>query len=124
MKALGVHCIAEFYNCDAAILNNHKHIRKVFVEAAKDSGATIVKVAFHKFNPWGVSGVVVIAESHLTIHTWPEYGYAAVDIFTCGDLINNNQILEKIKKGLGAKSCSTSVIQRGILAENQKSLFN
>ena len=58
------------------------------VEAAEAARATIVKSVFHTFNPWGVSGVIVIEESHLTIHTWPEYKYAAVDLFTCGDMLD------------------------------------
>ena len=117
MKALGVHCIAEFYNCDAAILNNHKHIRKVFVEAAKDSGATIVKVAFHKFNPWGVSGVVVIAESHLTIHTWPEYGYAAVDVFTCGERVDPWVAATAIVREFQASRYTATETMRGIFED-------
>ncbi|MCX7953544.1 MAG: adenosylmethionine decarboxylase, partial [Deltaproteobacteria bacterium] len=74
MIALGRHCICEFYNCNSKLLNKVSYLRKLFESTAQASGAKIVKVAFHKFNPYGVSGVVVIAESHLTVHTWPEYG--------------------------------------------------
>ncbi len=124
MEALGRHCICEFYSCDPKLLNNSAYLRKLFVETAKDAGATIVKVIFHKFSPFGVSGVVVIAESHLTIHTWPEFGYAAVDVFTCGHLINNTALVEKLKLGLRAVNASVSVIERGILMSNQKAVLN
>ena len=78
----------EFYNCDSQILNNAQQIERYMTEASSKAKATVVKSVFHTFNPWGVSGVVVIQESHLTIHTWPEYGYAAIDIFTCGEEVD------------------------------------
>ena len=85
MKSLGRHIIAEFYDCDKEILDNVEKIEQSMKNAAYETGATLVNSSFHRFLPYGVSGVVVISESHLTIHTWPEYGYAAVDLFTCGD---------------------------------------
>ncbi|MBU1650990.1 adenosylmethionine decarboxylase, partial [bacterium] len=87
MNSLGRQILVEFYHCDAEKLNDERHIAKAMHDAAELSGATIVEEVFHMFSPHGVSGVVVIAESHLAIHTWPEYGYAAVDLFTCGDEI-------------------------------------
>ena len=74
LEQLGRHILVEFYNCDTDILGNHEKIEKIMCEAAIKSNATIVTSCFHKFNPWGVSGAVIIQESHLTIHTWPEYG--------------------------------------------------
>ncbi|MBA2662514.1 MAG: S-adenosylmethionine decarboxylase proenzyme [Bradymonadaceae bacterium] len=88
MEALGRQLIIEYYGCPAHLLNDRDFIEDVMVSAAKHMRANIVSVEFHKFNPHGVSGVVVISESHLTIHTWPEYGYAAVDVFTCGQVID------------------------------------
>ncbi|NIS38431.1 adenosylmethionine decarboxylase, partial [Candidatus Saccharibacteria bacterium] len=88
MKALGRHILAEFYECDKNSLNNAQHIEMAMKRAAIECGATIVSSTFQTFNPHGVSGVVVIAESHLAIHTWPEYGYAAVDVFTCGETVD------------------------------------
>ena len=86
INALGRHIIVEYYNCNCDILRNPELIKDYMCKAALLSGATIVESFFHHFSPWGVSGAVIISESHLTIHTWPEYGYAAVDLFTCGDL--------------------------------------
>ena len=82
MKILGRHLIVEYSDCDQSILNNLEQLEKHLNESVRKAGATIVKSSFHRYNPQGVSGVVVIAESHISIHTWPEYGYAAVDFFT------------------------------------------
>jgi len=84
--ALGNHILVEFMNCDPHIMNDVAQIESDMVAAAQRAGATVINSTFHHFSPWGVSGVVVIQESHLAIHTWPEYGYAAVDLFTCGEM--------------------------------------
>jgi S-adenosylmethionine decarboxylase len=90
-------------------------IKRAMRNAALASGATIVQEAFHLFNPHGVSGVVVIAESHLAIHTWPEYGYAAVDLFTCGDDVNPDAAFEYLKEHLGAATFTAFEMKRGVL---------
>ncbi len=87
MHALGRHLLLELKLCNSKVLNDLKKVQEIMVSAAKEAKATIVEISFHKFSPFGISGVVVIAESHLSIHTWPEYGYAAIDIFTCGDVL-------------------------------------
>ena len=87
MRALGRHVLAEFYGCSPDILNDTVRIEQIMVNAALEAGAEIREVVFHEFTPQGVSGVVVISESHLAIHTWPELGYAAVDVFTCGTTV-------------------------------------
>ncbi len=86
MNALGRHIIVEYYNCNEDILKDPDLISEYMQTAAVKSKATIVESVFHHFNPWGVSGAVIISESHLAIHTWPEFGFAAVDLFTCGDI--------------------------------------
>ena len=88
LERLGRLILIEFYNCDEEILKNPTLIKEHMNKAAKIANATIVESVFHHFNPYGVSGAVIISESHLAIHTWPEYGYAAVDVFTCGDKID------------------------------------
>ncbi len=85
MEALGRQILVEFYDCDSDKINDVGYVEAAFLEATRKSKATIISHNFHKFSPHGISGVVVIAESHVTIHSWPEYNYAAVDIFTCGD---------------------------------------
>ncbi|GAE30130.1 adenosylmethionine decarboxylase [Alkalihalobacillus hemicellulosilyticus] len=86
MDTMGRHVIAELWGCDEDKLNNMSYIEQVFVDAALKAGAEVREVAFHKFAPHGVSGVVIISESHLTIHSFPEHGYASIDVYTCGDL--------------------------------------
>lgn len=115
MNALGVHILAEYYNCDNRLLNNAALIENYMNQAAVHAGATVVASAFHTFNPHGVSGVIVIAESHLSIHTWPEYGYAAVDIFTCGDIVNPWKAFEFLKDILNSAHFSTMEMKRGQL---------
>ncbi|MGH1432921.1 MAG: adenosylmethionine decarboxylase [Lewinella sp.] len=85
-SALGRHIILELYDCPADLLKAPAQAEKFLLEAAERMEATVVNAQFHAFSPYGVSGVVVIQESHLTIHTWPEHQYAAIDIFTCGTL--------------------------------------
>jgi S-adenosylmethionine decarboxylase len=90
-------------------------VKDILIGAARACGATIVDVAFHEFNPFGVSGVVVIAESHLSIHTWPEYRYAAVDIFTCGDVIQPEHAVSYIASRFRCKSPSVVEMKRGVI---------
>ena len=114
MKTLGRHVLAEFVDCDVKLLDKRSELESILNEAARRSGATIVRSVFHQYNPHGVSGVVVIAESHLSIHTWPEYGYAAVDLFTCGEKVDPWKACECLKIALGAKEMFTREIARGI----------
>ena len=117
MKELGRHILAEIYGCDPQILNNKEFIEKIMVESALKAGAEVREVAFHKFSPQGVSGVVIISESHLTIHTWPELGYAAVDVFTCGESVNPWNACDYMTEFLKAKSMTATEIKRGIFQE-------
>ena len=115
MNALGKHLLLELKDCDREVLNDLGFLKSILLAAASESGATILGESFHQFNPHGVSGVVIIAESHLFIHTWPECGYAAVDIFTCGNSVQPEKAAQKIIRELGAKNHSILEIQRGIL---------
>ena len=114
MNALGRHILAEIYGCDFEILNNKEKIQKIMVDAALETGAEVREVAFHKFSPQGVSGVVVISESHLTIHTWPELGYCAVDVFTCGDHVNPWDACNYMTEKFNAKHMTATEVKRGI----------
>ena len=121
MKALGRHLLVEFYGCDTEAMDNLQLIENAMHDAARDSGATIVKEVFHRFNPFGISGVVVIAESHLTIHTWPEYGYAAVDLFTCGESVNPWVAFDILKERFKSGRYDVREIQRGMLEPSKES---
>ena len=112
---LGRHVLAEFYDCDPNILNNKDRIENNMVDAAIECGATVVQKCFHMFSPFGVSGVVIISESHLSVHTWPELGYAAVDLFTCGNKCDPKVAYEFLKKKFNSKNASFTQLNRGIL---------
>jgi len=115
LKALGRHILVEYYNCDPEILKDPIFIEREMNHAALAAHAAVVESKFHHFSPWGVSGAVLIAESHLTIHTWPEYGFAAADFFTCGDLDpwRSFAYLEKVLK---AEFCESVEVSRGLTA--------
>ena len=115
MNALGKHLLLELKDCDREVLNNLEFLKGMLSAAASEAGATVLGESFHQFSPQGVSGAVIIAESHLFIHTWPECGYAAVDIFTCGNSVKPEKAAQKLIKELGAKSHSILEIKRGIL---------
>jgi S-adenosylmethionine decarboxylase len=112
---LGRHLLAEFYDCNSNILNNVQLVEEAMTEAAIACGATVVQKNFHHFSPFGVSGVVIIAESHLAIHTWPEYGYSAVDLFTCGASCDPKVAYDYLQEALGAGSAFYSELKRGLL---------
>ena len=115
MNALGKQLLLELQDCDKEVLDDLSFLRDAMVSAAINCGATVLGESFHHFYPQGVSGVVVIAESHLSIHTWPEYGYAAVDIFTCGTSVEPEKAAEALIEKLRAKNHSLTEIQRGLL---------
>lgn len=116
MRFLGYQLVAELSGCDSVILADVDRIRKSMLEAARLAGCTIITQAFHHFSPHGVSGAVIVAESHLAIHTWPEYGYAAVDVFTCGDQADPEQAARFLEQALGARSMTLTRLQRGALS--------
>ncbi len=115
MNALGKHLLLELKGCDKEVLDDLSFLRDALLAAASECGATILGESFHRFSPQGVSGVVIIAESHLFIHTWPEYGYAAADIFTCGDSVQPERAAQVLTRKLSSKNHSMVEMRRGIL---------
>jgi len=115
LQSLGRHLLLELYDCDSELLNNLDGVKNALVEAATRARATIVDVVFHEFNPFGVSGVVVIAESHLSIHTWPEHRYAAVDIFSCGETLEPLEAANYLVEQFGCERASVVEMKRGVL---------
>lgn len=120
MHALGKHFVLELSNCDPKIIGSLAKVQRNMVRAALEAKAEVREIAFHKFNPQGVSGVVVIAESHLAIHTWPELGYAAVDIYTCGDRTLPDKACDFLQNAFKAKNSCYSVIERGMIPEENE----
>ncbi|MDP6101800.1 MAG: adenosylmethionine decarboxylase [Dehalococcoidia bacterium] len=117
MNALGTHLLLELKDCNRNLLDDLPYIRHALLEAAEKTGATIIGESFHQFSPQGVTGVVAIAESHLCIHTWPEFGYAAVDIFTCGEGFKPREAAKMVVKSLESEEHSITEIERGVLLE-------
>ena len=115
MHALGKHLLVDLRDCTPGILKDLERVKDAMMEAAKAASATIVDVSFHEFSPFGISGMVVIAESHLSIHTWPEYGYAAVDIFTCGDVIKPELAAQYLIDRFESRNPMVVEMKRGIL---------
>lgn len=112
-KFLGTHILIDYFECNSEILNNKAFINAALLEAARLSNATIVTDVFHTFNPHGISGVVVIAESHIAVHTWPEYACAAVDVFSCGSTMKPEVIEGFLKNAFQARTCESRVVERG-----------
>jgi S-adenosylmethionine decarboxylase len=99
---VGKHCILELYDCDSAKLDDESFLRDTITSAAKRAGATLLHLITHRFDPQGVTGLALLAESHISIHTWPESGYAAVDVFTCGDHTMPERACHELLTELGA----------------------
>ncbi len=115
MKALGRHLIVELYGCDQALLNDATELEETMAAAARRAKATIVGASFHTFNPHGISGFIVIAESHLAVHTWPEYGFASLDIFTCGEEVDPWEVYNYLIESFRAENASVVEMRRGFL---------
>ncbi len=116
MNSLGRHILVEFIGCNSDVLNDVAMIEKGMIDAAQDAGATVIQSSFHHFSPYGVSGVVVIQESHLAIHSWPEYQYAAVDLFTCGTSVDPWISFDHLRKVFQAQNYSALEMYRGSLS--------
>lgn len=112
---IGMHVVLDLYECDPQILDDIEKIEEILTKAAEVANATIIDKRFHKFSPQGVSGVVVVSESHVAIHTWPEHGYAAVDVYTCGDHTMPLKASEYIIKELKCKRPTVVKLDRGLL---------
>lgn len=112
---LGCHLLADFYHC-GTLPSEADELEQVMVAAALVSNATIVESTFHRFNPIGLSGVVVIAESHLACHTWPEHETACIDFFSCSQTIDMPAAIKSLWHSIGAKKVTISNVGRGIKA--------
>ena len=110
---LGHQTMLELYNCKPEFLNDIEFIKEALLEAARVSNATIVNQYFHQFSPFGVSGTVIITESHINIHTWPEYNYVAIDIFSCTEDMEIEKACEYLTSKFEASKNSVQKYMRG-----------
>jgi len=120
IPSLGSHLLIELYGCDAQSLKLEDFVGQAMHEAAMESEATVVAESFHEFKPYGVSGAVIIQESHYTIHTWPEHGYAAVDLFYCGGTVKVQKAVEVLQKRFQPSRIKFLVVRRGLQTEVQR----
>ncbi len=123
METIGHHYIVEASGCNAEVIGKVEAVEQILVRAAEIAGVQVWSISFHRFNPNGVSGVVVISESHMSVHTWPEYGYAAIDIFTCGDSAKPEKAVQHALRQFGATNVHITEVTRG-LEEGDKVFFH
>ncbi|MCK9356312.1 MAG: adenosylmethionine decarboxylase [Dehalococcoidia bacterium] len=115
MYALGRHLLVELKGCNVVLLDDLEYLKEHLHRAAVCCGAAVVGDSFYHFSPQGVSGVVNIAESHISIHTWPECGYAALDVFTCGDRVRPEEAVRYMEQAIEATECSILELRRGLM---------
>lgn len=118
--SLGSHLLVELYGCEGKSLENELSVGSAMREAAVQSEATVVAQSFHEFMPYGVSGAVIIQESHYTIHTWPEHGYAAVDLFYCGGTVKVHKAIEVLQQQFKPSRIKFLVVRRGLQSEVER----
>jgi S-adenosylmethionine decarboxylase len=117
IPSLGSHLLIELYGCFEESLRHETQVGDAMRKAAEDSKATVVAQSFHEFKPYGVSGAVIIQESHYTIHTWPEHRYAAVDLFYCGGSVQVHRAVEALQQEFQPERIRFLVIRRGLQSE-------
>lgn len=111
----GDHYLVDFEGCDPQAITLVEPTREILIRAARDCGATLVDDRFHQYEPFGVSGIILIAESHFSVHTWPEDCFVAVDIFTSGTTMDPAVAIEIMTSGFGAKGVNVRQVTRGKL---------
>ena len=113
------HLLVEFNQCDVAILNDIEKIEILMRKSAQVANATVLNAIFQQFQPQGITGILVLAESHLSIHTWPQKAYASVDFYTCGHSLPE-KACAVLQQGLHAQDCEMLMIDRGLLSDKQR----
>lgn len=118
--AVGIHIIADMYGVDPALLARVERMKEIFEGAVKFAKLSKISSDYYQFRPEGASGIVLIAESHLSFHTWPEYGLVTLDIYTCGDPRQADLAYEYIKERLNPSRVDLVRIERGVEFENEE----
>jgi S-adenosylmethionine decarboxylase len=117
MEHLGRHVIIELWGC-SDVINDASRVEAAMRDAVQAANATLLDIFVHEFSPQGVTGVAVLAESHLSIHTWPEYGYVAADVFTCGSTTKPDLAAEVLRKAFEAETADIRELQRGVMPKS------
>ncbi len=113
MGTLGKHFLLDLKDCNCDLLDDMDFIKQVLYSVASGAGTPVIGESFHRFEPQGLSGVVLITGAHLCIHTWPEYRYAAIDIFTYGDPFQPDDVAGDIVDKLECRSPAIVELKRG-----------
>ena len=117
MNVLGLHLLLELRECNPALLDDLEYVRESLIQTANQLGAHIVGESFHRFSPQGVTGILSIAESHISIHTWPELNYAAADIFTCGSTFRPSDAADFLIQRFESQAPQSTEVTRGLSTE-------
>ena len=108
-----IHCIIDLHECDQGLLDDEEFVQRTIMKAIEMTGSTLLKYTYHKFEPQGLTAIALISESHMSIHTWPENGYAAIDIFTCRQEPSLTKVYEYLVKRFQSGSHTIKYINRG-----------
>ena len=115
VPTFGDHYLVDLHGCDADLIANVEPTEEALLRAARDCGSTIIEHHFHQFSPHGASGIILIAESHISVHTWPENGFVAVDIFTSGTRMQPQVAIDILETAFKAERVDVVCIERGDL---------
>lgn len=120
-SVVGRHCIFQLQDGNPTLLNDEDFVKTALIVAAEAAGATLLQVSTHKFEPQGVTGFALLAESHISIHTWPEYEFAAIDSYTCGEHTNPESACRSLKEAFQSKSGSMQLLTRNFSPSRDQS---
>lgn len=110
----GRHLILDLYGCDEKLLDDYEELQRLMEVALQMSNATILRIIGEKFQPQGVTLLALLAESHCSLHSWPELGYAAIDLYTCGNTTNSHKAAEFLKNKLKSTSANEKELIRSV----------
>ncbi len=113
-KLKNIQIIAEFYGCDPELISRSDTVKKIINRAIRKSKLTKIRSHYHQFRPSGVTGVVLLAESHITMHSWPEYNYIALDLFSCGDKKKAVIAMKQLTKDFKPAKMKKRIVIRGL----------
>lgn len=119
MQRIGRHLILELWGCDAERINSIETIERAMTDTIAACGATLLDIRVYPFTPIGVTGVAILSESHMMIHTWPEHGYAAVDVFTCGQNTDPEKAVPVLRHFFKPEHIQVMEMNRGLIPKNE-----
>lgn len=113
----GIHYLLSFFGCDAKQIDSTKFWKKILSESVSKTDMKIIGSIFHRFTPHGITGLLLLSSSHLSIHTWPEYGYVACDLFSCSKKGNNEKVINSLLKNIKHTKYEIRKLKRGYVIQ-------